>query len=133
MKFLTSLLLVLCVSVTANAKVVEVKTLPELIQTLESKGSAVVLFTASWCGPCQAFHPVYENLSNQMTVQFLSVDMDNPDLLPLTAGVPEIPTVLVMAIKKDKEGTHILGCRARAPDTQENVKTSILQCLVETK
>jgi thiol-disulfide isomerase/thioredoxin len=132
MRILIGLILALFISATASAKVVEVKNLPGLIKTLEA-GPAVVMFTADWCPGCKIFHSVYEQLSTQITIPFLSIDMDNPDLLPLTAGIPQIPTVVVLAVKKDAGGTRILGCLTNAPNAAEAVKTSILQCLVEVQ
>jgi thiol-disulfide isomerase/thioredoxin len=132
MKYFLALLLALGVSVTANAKITEIKTIPQLIETL-TKGPAAILITAEWCPGCKLFHPVYEKLSTQMSIQFLTADTDNPDIMPLTAGVPQIPTVMVLAVKRDKGGLKILGCLVDAPDTLEVVKTSVLKCLVEMK
>lgn len=128
-----SLLLAFSVSLPTNARVVEVKKIPELVKTLEIQNPSVVLFSADWCPACKIFHPIYEKLSDQMSMNFLVVDVDNPDMFPLASGIPAIPTVLVLSLRKDAEGTHILACDVDAPNTLENVKKSILKCIVNMK
>jgi len=42
------------------------------------KDKAIMLFTASWCGPCKIIKPIYENLSNTYkTITFFIVDVDD--------------------------------------------------------
>eukprot|EP01125_Pyxidicula_operculata_P013475 TRINITY_DN4474_c0_g1_i1.p1 TRINITY_DN4474_c0_g1~~TRINITY_DN4474_c0_g1_i1.p1 ORF type:complete len:199 (+),score=31.84 TRINITY_DN4474_c0_g1_i1:134-730(+) len=53
----------------------------------------VVDFSATWCGPCKAIAPVYEQLAKSTpTVVFLHVDVDENRGLPDANDVSGIPT-----------------------------------------
>ena len=57
------------------------------------KSGTVVMYTARWCGPCQAIKPYFEELSNIFTTtQFLKVDVDQLSELSLSANVRGMPT-----------------------------------------
>lgn len=65
----------------------------------ESIGSVVVLFSGSWCGPCQSFKPTFEQLSEQMKdVKFMVADLDDA---PQTAGDLNIRSVPSLAVFTD--------------------------------
>ena len=52
----------------------------------------VVKFTAEWCGPCKTISPVYESLSTEnSSIRFLEVDIEECDDLALSLGVSSIP------------------------------------------
>ena len=51
--------------------------------TVKSSTPTLVDFHATWCGPCQAMHPVMDRLKNEMgsQVRILKIDVDkNPDV-----------------------------------------------------
>lgn len=54
----------------------------------------VVDFHASWCGPCHAIAPFYEQLSTRYArrARFLKVDVDNDGGISAQAGVSSMPT-----------------------------------------
>ena len=50
---------------------------------VKSSTPTLVDFHATWCGPCQAMHPVMDRLKNEMgsQVRILKIDVDkNPDV-----------------------------------------------------
>ena len=54
----------------------------------------ILVFTATWCGPCKNFKPVMEQVSHEIPVEFIDVDA-NPQLVA-EYGVRNIPTLVVV-------------------------------------
>ncbi|MBM3201209.1 MAG: thioredoxin [Chlamydiae bacterium] len=70
---------------------------------LIKKGCCIIDFTATWCGPCRAFAPVYEALAQEMPhVVFFKVDVDEQQELAAAHSVRSIPTLKIV-----KDG-HVL-------------------------
>jgi thioredoxin 1 len=68
-------------------------------QTFEStvNGNDIVLvdFWADWCGPCQRFAPVFEEVSNKNPdIVFGKVDTEANQGLSSAAGITSIPTLM---------------------------------------
>jgi thioredoxin 1 len=61
-----------------------------------SQGKLTVAdFSATWCGPCKAIAPVFENLSNQYrNANFLKVDIDEMNSLASGLSVSGVPTFI---------------------------------------
>ena len=59
--------------------------------------SAVVQFSATWCGPCQALKPIMEKVSEQMSdkFKFYYHDIDSAPNSPTKFGVRGVPTVMI--------------------------------------
>jgi len=67
-------------------------------RTAINSGKPVVIdFWATWCGPCKAISPVFENLSNvddNAGVEFHKVDVDEQAAIAQEVGITAMPISL---------------------------------------
>lgn len=57
----------------------------------------VVDFWATWCGPCRAFGPIFEQVSAKFEdIPFVKVDIDQSPDLASAAAIKAVPTVMVI-------------------------------------
>jgi len=64
-------------------------------QTVLDNGTVFVDFWAEWCGPCQRFGPVYEDVSEQQDgVVFAKVDTEAEQALAAAVNITSIPTLM---------------------------------------
>lgn len=64
---------------------------------LEAKGTVLVDFWASWCGPCRMLSPVLESFASaHPDVPVVKVNVDENMALAAAFQVESIPTVLVV-------------------------------------
>lgn len=80
---------------------------PDLDQVGEDVRLVVIDFSASWCGPCRRYDPVFQRLANDLTeemaeepVVFLHVDVDRNQALARELGVKSVPTTVIAAREK---------------------------------
>ena len=64
-------------------------------QTVLENGTVLVDLWASWCGPCQRFGPVYEEVSNAHDdIVFAKVDTEAEQALSAALNITSIPTLM---------------------------------------
>jgi thioredoxin 1 len=65
-------------------------------EVLEAKVPVLVDFNATWCPPCQALHPILEELAEEGgDFKIVSVDIDDQDELAEEYEVSSIPCLVV--------------------------------------
>ena len=67
-----------------------------------------LLFSASWCGPCQTLKPVMEQVSKTIPVTKIDVDTDAQTVSDY--GVRSVPTVVL--IRDGREVTRFTGVQS---------------------
>lgn len=70
-----------------------------------AKKMYVIDFTASWCGPCKQFAPIYHQVANDMSssIDFYRVDVDHNPLICEDYHVRAVPTIVICNPKTGKQ------------------------------
>lgn len=80
-------------------------------EILSSSRLVVADFWATWCGPCKAIAPVYEQLSSQLSrpgvVTFVKIDTDAQKQIATNFNISAIPTFLIF--KAGREIKRVQG------------------------
>ena len=64
-------------------------------KTVLDNGTVLVDFWADWCGPCQRFGPIYEDVSEQHDdIVFAKVDTEAEQALAAAVNITSIPTLM---------------------------------------
>jgi len=64
----------------------------------------VIRFTATWCGPCKMYAPIFERVASETAgVQFKTIDVDSGDPLIMELGIRNVPTTVIL------EGDKVLS------------------------
>nr|CRH05183.1 Thioredoxin [Candidatus Magnetococcus massalia] len=64
--------------------------------TISGNDIVIVDFWATWCGPCKAFAPIYEKVSEQFPdVAFAKVNTDEERELAMEFQIRSIPTLMI--------------------------------------
>ena len=68
---------------------------PEFAETVENNEIVLLDFWAEWCGPCKAYGPVYERVSEDFPdVVFAKIDTEAEPQLAQAFNVRSIPTTI---------------------------------------
>ena len=65
------------------------------------KEKTVVDFYATWCGPCKMLGPVFEEVSKEININFVKVDIDNHEDLCREHKVMSVPTLILFEDGKE--------------------------------
>lgn len=70
------------------------------------KDSAVIDFSAEWCGPCKLLSPIFEQLADEIKgIKFGKVNVDNESELAQKFGIMSVPTLLFFKNGKNVDRT----------------------------
>lgn len=86
------------------------------------EGDTVVLFSASWCRPCDEMKPVFQALAEQLSDQVRSgvIDSAVSPTVAVTMGVRSVPSIVLF-----REGR--LRLMLSGPRTLASVKQAIME------
>ncbi len=79
-----------------------------------SKGTVLVDFFATWCGPCRMLSPILEQVADEVgeDVKLYKVDIDECLDIAKKFGVMSVPTMVVL--KDGAEVQRLIGLRQKA-------------------
>jgi thioredoxin 1 len=76
---------------------------PMFAETIENNTLVILDFWAEWCGPCRAYGPVYERVSEEFPdVVFGKIDTEDQQALAGMFNIRSIPTTIAF-----KEGIGV--------------------------
>ena len=67
----------------------------EKYEELVKEGLVVVDFYATWCGPCKMIGPVLEELSQELEIKVVKVDVDEHLEIARKFAIMSVPTILI--------------------------------------
>jgi len=71
-------------------------TTDNFVDTVNNNEIVLIDFWAPWCGPCQSFGPIYEELSEQHdNVVFAKVNTEDQQQLAMQFQIRSIPTLML--------------------------------------
>ena len=78
---------------------------PEFAEVIENNDIVILDFWAEWCGPCKAYGPVYERVSNEFDdVIFAKINTEEEPELGRMFNIRSIPTTIAF---KEQIGVFI--------------------------
>lgn len=82
-------------------------------EVLEAKGTVLVDFWASWCGPCKMIGPIIDQIADERSdVKVCKINVDDEQELAVQFKVMSIPTLLVF--KDGQVVNQSLGAKPKA-------------------
>lgn len=82
-------------------------------EVLNSDKPVLIDFYADWCGPCQKFLPVVNEVANQLTdtLKTVKINVDNNPKITSELGVRSIPALFIF--KNGKQIANSPGSRSK--------------------
>jgi len=94
---------------------------PEFAEIIENNELIILDFWAEWCGPCKAYGPVYERVSEEFPdVVFGKINTESEQALAGYFNVRSIPTTVAF-----KEGVGVFSQPGALPE--EALKDLVIQ------
>ena len=82
-------------------------------EVLDAKGTVLVDFWASWCGPCKMIGPIIDQVADERSdVKVCKINVDEEPELAAKFKVMSIPTLVVF--KDGQVATQSLGAKPKA-------------------
>jgi thioredoxin-like negative regulator of GroEL len=67
----------------------------DIQELIDSNSCVAVMFGASWCGPCKAFKPKFQSISEENEdIVFAYCDVDETSALAAELEIQSVPTVV---------------------------------------
>ena len=64
-------------------------------QFLDENSKVIIMFSASWCGPCKTFKPKFQNISlENPDIVFAYCDVEETNALATELEIQSVPTVV---------------------------------------
>lgn len=92
-------------------------------EVLESKLPVIVKISATWCGPCQQFYPIFEKVAAKYgdIIKFVSIDYDSNLSIVDEYEITSVPTMLLFY------NGELLGTQEGRPRSVEEFEKMIEQ------
>lgn len=70
----------------------------EIKWDLDIRRTSIVKYWAPWCSPCKIVWPIFEDVEKLYTIDFYSVNVDDPDNIQIVEDdeIQSIPTIKII-------------------------------------
>ena len=85
-------------------------------ETIETNETVIIDFWAEWCGPCQQFAPIFEQVAqNNPDITFAKVNTEEQKEIAAQFAIRSIPTLIIV-----KEGVLVFNQAGMLPEESFN-------------